>query len=75
MESACQNVGVRTGGTEGCFFLEVRATGLEGRFFGVAFLPLEPLLEGDLGLLTGMGCLIGIVVNDKKIIAQMVCFL
>jgi hypothetical protein len=55
MESDCQNVGVRTGGADGCFFLEVRAAGLEDRFFEVVFLPFEPLLEGDLGFLTGMG--------------------
>lgn len=74
MESVSQNVGVRWGGA-GAFFLEVRAAGLEGFFFEAVFLPLEPLLEGDFGFLTGMECLILIDRECKKIIAQMVCFL
>jgi len=74
MESVSQNVGVCRGGA-GCFFLELRAAGLEDPFLGVTFLFLEPLLGEDLGFLTGMGSLVWIMDERQKIIAQMVCFL
>lgn len=55
MESEAQNVGVRWGDGGGCFFLVECEAGLEDPFFEVTFLPLEPRLGEDLGLLTGIG--------------------
>ena len=74
MESDPQNVGPRWGAGGGCFLFDDRAAGLEGFFEKEAFLPLEPRLGGDLGLLTGMGNSICMINDHKKIIAQMVCF-
>ena len=54
MDSLSQKVGVRCGGAGAFFFRDVRAAGLEDFLLEVAFLPLEPLLGGDLGFLTGM---------------------
>ena len=70
MDSVSQNVGVRAGG---CFFLDERETGFEDRFFVAAFVPFEPRLGGDLGLLTGITNRLGFRLT-QKIIAQMVCF-
>ena len=56
MDNVSQNVGVRRGGGDGCFFFDVRTAALEGCFLGVTVLPLdlELRLGGDLGLLTGI---------------------
>ena len=75
MESDSHKFGVRTGGAGACFFLDVRAAGLEDRFAGVVFFPFGLLLGGDLGFLTGMDYLTWVGGKRGKIIAQMVCFL
>ena len=54
MDSVSQKVGVRCGGADDFFFGDVRGAGLEDFLLEAVFLPLEPLLGGDLGFLTGM---------------------
>jgi hypothetical protein len=41
MESVSQNVGVRLGGGDGCFFFDDLAADLLGCFLDVTVLPLE----------------------------------